>query len=356
MDFILSIEVDCSIVCPQDIHNSLYLWVILQYSCGHSILSSHNLMRKETATLPKVIMIVGPTTSGKTEWGVRLAKKFDGEVISADSRQIYRHMTVGTAKPFGEWKFSGLRRVFHVEGVPHHLIDFLNPGKTFTAAEFRDRAMKHVKEIARAGKVPMVVGGTGLYIDVLAHNFSIPRIPPNKKLRASFEEKTTEDLVAWLGKLDPDAAASIDVHNKRRIIRALEVCILSGEQFSKQKKKGDPVFNILKIGISVPREVLYERIEQRIETMVAQGLEEEVRFLVKHKYGWNLPSMSGIGYRQFRPYLEGKMTLATVMAQLKQDTRKYAKRQTTWFKRDTNIVWCTDIKTAEERIRTFLSS
>ncbi len=312
-------------------------------------------MRQETSILPKVIILVGPTTSGKTEWGLKLAKKCNGEIISADSRQIYRHMNIGTAKPVGKWEFSGLRRVFFVDGIAHHLVDFLNPGKTFTAAEFRDRAMKHIKEITRAGKVPIVVGGTGLYIETLVSNYSIPRVPPNKKLRAGFEEKTTDELVSWLGQLDPDAAATIDIHNKRRLIRALEVCILSGKQFSKQKKKGDPIFNILKLGISVPRETLYSRIDTRINDMIAAGLEKEVFNLAKQKYGWNLPSMSGIGYRQFKSYFEGNETLDQVIAHLKQDTKKYAKRQITWFKRDQEILWYTSVKDAEKKISTFLS-
>ncbi len=313
-------------------------------------------MRKETSSLPKIIVLVGPTTSGKTDWGVKLAKKFDGEVISADSRQIYKYMNIGTAKPAGEWKYVGLRRVFHVEGVPHHLIDFLNPGKTFTAAEFRDRAIKHIKSITRAGAVPFVVGGTGLYVEALVSNYTIPRIPANKKLRESFEEKTPAELLALLGKLDPDTAASIDPHNKRRLIRALEVCILSGDQFSKQKKKGEPIFNVLKLGISVPREVLHERIDSRIDGMLTAGLLSEVQFLVKHRYGWNLPSMSGIGYRQFKSYLAGDCTLEQVITQLKKDTKKYAKRQATWFKRDKDIVWCSDIASAEAAVKKFLTS
>lgn len=312
-------------------------------------------MRKETSNLPKIVALIGPTTSGKTEWGLKLAKEFGGEIICADSRQIYRHMTVGTAKPRGEWKFVGLRRVYHIDGIPHHLIDFLNPGKIFTAAEFRDRAIKHIKEIVRSGKLPIIVGGTGLYVEALLTNYTIPRVPPNRKLRASFEEKTNEELVAWLGKLDPDAAASIDPHNKRRIIRALEVCILSGGQFSKQKKKGEPIFNALKLGISVPREALYERIEKRIEEMIKDGLVDEVSYLVKQKYGWNLPSMSGIGYRQFKPYFERNMTLDAVIFQLKKDTKKYAKRQITWFKRDREIHWCTRYDEASKKVTVFMT-
>lgn len=313
-------------------------------------------MRNETNTLPKVIVLVGPTTSGKTDWGLKLAQEFNGEIICADSRQIYKYMTVGTAKPRGEWKFVGLRRVYHIDGIPHHLIDFLNPGKTFTAAEFRDRAIKHIKAITRAGKLPIVVGGTGLYVETLVNNYSIPRVPANKKLREGFEEKTAAELVSWLGKLDPDAAAAIDPHNKRRIIRALEVCILSGKQFSKQKKKGESILQVLKLGIAVTREKLYERIDRRVDIMFNDGLEKEISYLVKQKYGWNLPSMSGIGYRQFKAFFEGKATLDEVKVRLKQDTRNYAKRQITWFKRDQEIQWCEGLDQARKKVSTFLKA
>ncbi|MBI2436957.1 MAG: tRNA (adenosine(37)-N6)-dimethylallyltransferase MiaA [Candidatus Magasanikbacteria bacterium] len=299
-------------------------------------------MRKEHAQLPKVIILLGPTASGKTWLGLRLAKKFNGEIISADSRQIYKKMTIGTAKPVGEWKWNGLRKTYFVDGIAHHLVDFVDPGKTFTVAEFRDKAIKYIKMIHSAGRVPIVVGGTGLYIQALVDNLQIPRVPASKKLRKSFEDKTLGELLAWLGNLDPDAVASVDVKNKRRIIRALEVCIMSGEKFSAQREKGHRLFDFLQVGIHIPREELYARIHHRIDEMIGRGLLDEVADLVRQKYSWELPSMSGIGYRQFRQVIETGIGLEQAIEQFKRDTRHYAKRQMTWFKRDNTIQWFVD--------------
>ncbi len=304
--------------------------------------------------LPKLIVICGPTASGKTQWGVDLAKRFNGTVISADSRQIYKKMAIGTAQPEGEWRRNGLRKSFFVQDVPHHLIGFLDPGKTFSAAEFRDRALKYTKLIRQAGKVPMVVGGTGLYVSALVDNFSIPRVPASPKLRRSLEEKPLPELVALLQKLDPEAAGVIDTHNPRRLVRALEVCIMTGEPFSAQKKKGAPLFDVLQIGIRVPREVLYNRINERVDAMMRAGLLKEVEALLKQKYSWALPSMNGIGYREFREYLEGRATLPTVVEMIKQDTRQYARRQLTWFNRDNRVVWCDDFAEAAKKVEQFL--
>ena len=162
-------------------------------------------MNPQHKNLPKVIVILGPTASGKTLTSLKLAKEFNGEIISADSRQIYQKMDIGTAKEAGEWRRNGLRKTFFVQDIPHHLIDFLNPGKTFTAAQFRDRALKYIKLANKHGRVPMIVGGTGLYISALVDNYQIPRVEANNKLRKSFEEKTTAELVKILTSLDPKA-------------------------------------------------------------------------------------------------------------------------------------------------------
>ena len=311
-------------------------------------------MRKETEKLQKMIIILGPTACGKTNWALRLAKKFKGDIISADSRQIYKKMDIGTAKEPGEWRRNGLRRSYYIDNVPHHLIDFLDPGKSFTVAEFRDKAIKYSKMAHANGLVPFVVGGTGLYIHALTENLQIPRVAPNKKLRESLEEKNNNELMKWLESLDPKTALAVDVNNKRRIIRALEVCILSGVPFSDQQLKGEPIFDILKIGIDVERETLYERIEKRVQEMFDKGLLKEVEALMKQKYSWDLPSMSGIGYSQFKGYLEGVISLGEVKENLKRDTRKYAKRQMTWFKRDKEIKWCKEYSDAEKLIKIFL--
>lgn len=307
-----------------------------------------------TKKLSKAVVILGPTGSGKTGWGLKLAKKFSAEIISADSRQIYQKMTIGTAKPLGEWRRSGFRKTFYVEDIPHHLIDFLDPGKLFTVANFRDRAIKFAKLAYYNRHLPIVVGGTGLYIHSFVDNLQIPRIAPNTKLRKSFEEKTNLELLKWLEHLDPKTASCVDPQNKRRIIRALEVCILSGSLFSKQQTKGDPVFDVLQIGIKVPREILYERIDTRTDEMIKLGLVEEVRQLARQKYGWKLPSMSGIGYKQFKGYLDGEYALDEAIERLKRDTRRYAKRQLTWFRRDERIKWVETYEEAEKLVEKFL--
>jgi len=306
--------------------------------------------------LPKIVAIVGPTASGKTDWSLRIAQKFNGEIISADSRQIYKYMDIGTAKVPGEWKRNGVRRSYFVEGIVHHLIDFLNPGKTFTLAEFRDKALKYAKLAIKHNKLPMIVGGTGLYVQAVLDNYEIPRVNANKKLRTSLEEKTHEELMLLLQQMDPESAKHIDPLNKRRIIRALEVCILTGEQFSSMKKKGEPLFDVLIIAPKVDRELLHERISLRVDGMIEMGLEKEIRNLLKQKYSWNLTSMNGIGYRQMRSYIEGEETLEEAKEKLKRDTRRFARRQMTWFRRDKRIQWVESYEEAEALVEAFLAS
>jgi tRNA dimethylallyltransferase len=303
---------------------------------------------------PKVVVLVGPTASGKTNWAIRLAKKFNGEIISADSRQIYKKMDIGTAKEPGEWRRDGLHKTYYVEDVPHHLIGFLDPGKTFTLAEFRDKAMKYCEQIIKNGKVPIVAGGTGLYIHGLVDNLQIPKVAPNDKLRKSLEEKSNEELVKWLASLDPQSAETVDHNNKRRLIRALEVCILSGTPFSQQQQHGEKVFDFLQIGIEVPREILYQRIDKRVQNMFDRGLLKEVEALMRQKYSWELPSMSGIGYRQFKDYFAKQISLDEVKENLQRDTRHYAKRQLTWFKRDERVNWLSEYEEAEKLVGEFL--
>lgn len=308
--------------------------------------------------LPKVVVIVGPTASGKTANVLHIAQTVPIEVISADSRQVYKKMNIGTAKPNGEWQWRtnwrGLRHSFYVDGVPHHLIDFVDPGKRFTVAEFRDKAIKYIKLSYKNNRYPFIVGGTGLYISSLVDNYKIPRIAPNLKLRKSLEEKSHEQLILLLTQMDPVSAGRIDYHNKRRMIRALEVCILTGDPFSSHQQKGELMFNFLQVGIEVERSVLYERINQRIDEMIAAGLVEEIELLVKQKYSWKLPSMSGIGYRQFKEYFEGTISLPVAIERLKRDTRRYARRQMSWFRRDPSIEWFRDMESVEERVKKFL--
>lgn len=306
--------------------------------------------------LPKVIVILGATASGKTATSLKLAKEINGEIVSADSRQIYKKMDIGTAKEKGEWRRNGLSMTYFVDDIPHHLIDFLDPGKTFTAAQFRDNALKYIKLASKHGRVPIIVGGTGLYIQALVDNYQIPRVEANKKLRKSFEEKTKEELLTLLESLDPNAAKTIDKNNKRRLIRAVEVCILTGKPFSEQQIKGEPLVNALQIGLDVERDVLIERIHKRVDQMMEEGLEKEVRSLVHKGYPWRLPSMSGVGYRQFKEYFDGSKSLEETIERLKRDTRQYARRQRTWFRRDKRIHWLKEYCEIKDLVQDFLAS
>ncbi len=313
-------------------------------------------LQQQMEQLPKAVVILGPTASGKTRWSLDLAHAFNGEIISADSRQIYKKMDIGTAKEPGESRRNGLSRTYYVEDIPHYLMDFLDPGKTFTAIEFRDRAIKYIRSIEKEGKHTFIVGGTGLYLQALIDNYKIPRVPPNKKLRQSLEQKSNEDLMRLLESMDPDMAGMIDANNKRRIVRALEVCILSGKHFSKMQVKGEPLVNALQIGIDLPRDLLYERIGERVDSMIERGLLQEIEKLLMQKYSWQLPSMSGIGYRQFKEYFDGTATLDVVVSRLKRDTRRFARRQLSWFRRDKRIHWCKTYEEAEALVKEFLKS
>ncbi|MBI2989963.1 MAG: tRNA (adenosine(37)-N6)-dimethylallyltransferase MiaA [Candidatus Magasanikbacteria bacterium] len=306
--------------------------------------------------LPKLIVILGPTASGKTPWSLGLAQKFDGRIISADSRQIYKKMDIGTAKAKGEWRRNGLKGAYYVEGIPHYLIDFLDPGKHFSVAEFKDKAIKHIRSVQRSKKVPILVGGTGLYINSIVDNFSIPKVPGNTTLRESLGEKTNEELIDLLKRMDPQAASNIDQRNKRRVVRALEVCILSGASFSDQKQKGEALFDVLQIAPKVAREVLHARISERVDTMIEKGLLNEIQKLISQKYGWELSSMNGIGYRQFKDYFETGLGLAEAVEILKRDTRRFARRQMTWFKRDTRIHWVDSYEDCEKLVEEFLET
>lgn len=284
--------------------------------------------------LPKILVVLGPTASGKTGLGVALAKQFNGEIISADSRQVYKGMDIGTGKPRGEWQ----QGKYLVEGVPHYLMDVIKPNQEFSLADFKQQAVAAIQDILSRGKLPIIVGGTGLYIWSIVDNLDIPKVPPSSALRKSLENKPLEELVKLLGQVDPEARKKVDVKNPRRVLRALEVSILSGESFVKQQTKSPPLFEALQIGLDWPRPELYERIKKRVEGMMKMGLLAEAESLAK-KYPWTLPSMSGIGYRELGEYLRGEVSLAAAVEQIKRDTRNYAKRQMTWFKRDKRTHW-----------------
>lgn len=307
-------------------------------------------------SLPKIVVIVGPTASGKTDLSLHLATRFNGEIISADSRQVYKKMTIGTAKPAGEWKMYEGKKRYLVEGIPHYGIDIIDPGKAFSMADFKTLATDVIKDITERGKVPFIVGGTGLYVWGVVDNLTIPASAPNKKLRREFELKSLDQLTELLKRIDPEAAAMVDLKNKRRVLRALEVGITTGESFVKQRLHGEPLYETLQFGIALEKEELNRRIAHRVNTQMQAGLLKEVTILSK-KYGWELSSMSGIGYKELGFYLRGEMTLVEAIELLMRDTRRYAKRQLVWFKRDKRIQWLTGEEIEEQaakQIETFL--
>jgi len=303
--------------------------------------------------LPKIVVILGPTASGKTDLALALAKKYNGEIVSADSRQIYRELSIGTAKPAGEW----VKGVYLVEGVPCHLVDFVDPTAVYSLADFKRDALKIIKDIIQHGKLPLLVGGTGLYVAAIVDNLDIPDVPPNETIRRSLESRPLPELQALIQEIDPVTAKKIDLNNPRRLVRALEVALVSGESFAAWQKKSPPLFEVLLIGLSWPKLALEERIQKRLKTQMEQGFVEEVEILWK-KYGLAVgSSLSSIGYKPFVSYLSGEINLAEALRIVFYQTRQYARRQMTWFKRDARINWITgaDQAAADDLARDFLS-
>lgn len=287
--------------------------------------------------LPKVIFVIGPTASGKTSLGISLAKKYNGEIINADSRQVYKEMDIATDKPM-RGKDGTKKSEYIVEGVIHHLLDIVKPNKEFTLANFKEDAVRIINDMTKRGKLPIVVGGTGLYVWSLVDNLELPKVAPNPKLRKSFDKKSLPQLTKLLKQIDPVAFEKIDLKNKRRVLRSLEVAITTGKSIVELGSQSEPMYDCLQIGLHWTKEELYERINERVDNQIKRGLLEEVKKL-SAKYPWHLPSMSSIGYKQMGYYLRGEKTLEEAVELLKKDTRHYAKRQLTWFKRDERIYW-----------------
>ena len=316
------------------------------------------------STLKPLIVILGPTASGKTEMGLKLAKKYNGEIVNADSRQIYREMDIGTGKTdIAYWSkgFSPKSLATEINftiglkpSLQIHLINIKNPNQKFSLSQYKKLAIKTINDIHKRGKIPILVGGTGLYISAIVDNLEIPKAAPNKKIRERLEKHTDEYLFNKLKKIDLKSAKIIGEKNKRKLIRALEVCEITGKPFSSQQIKGEPLFNILQIGVKIDREKLYKKIDERVDEMIRIGLIKETKKLSK-KYSFDLPAMSGIGYFEIGQYLKNKITLDDAVQKIKYRTHQYARRQMTWFKRDERIEWVENYKETERLINNFIS-
>ncbi len=280
----------------------------------------------------RLLTIVGPTAVGKTEVSVEVARRVGGEIVSADSMQVYCGMDIGTAKPT-----SPERR-----GVPHHLIDLFAPDHPFSVAEFQSLARRAIEDIAGRGRLPMLVGGTGLYVQAVTEDFHFSPLEGDadlrRKLAALAEVEGPDALHSRLRKADPAAAERIHAHDRRRVVRALEVCLLTGHPVALERGSAG-AYDLLPVGLEIERPALYRRIDARVEAMIDAGWLREVRELLEAGYGPELYAMQALGYRELISHLRGEVALGEAVALIQRNTRRYAKRQLTWFRRDSRIRW-----------------
>jgi len=290
-----------------------------------------------------MIAIVGPTAVGKSELALHLAQYFPLEIISADSRQVYRYMDIGTNKPSLAERAS----------VPHHVIDVVEPDEDFSLAMYHQLAIEALKAIQQKGKLPLLVGGSGLYVWSLVEGWKIPQVPPDQKLRrqleARAEQEDSQSLYRELQDIDPMAAEKINPSNIRRIIRALEIYHATGQPPSQLQCKELPGFSVLIIGLTQERSELYRKIDWRVDKMVQRGLVEEVEQLLKKGYSPSLPSMSGIGYKQIGQFLRGEMTLPEAIDKIKYETHRLARHQYAWFRLSDNRIRWFDVSGTERK-------
>lgn len=299
----------------------------------------------------KLVTVLGPTAVGKTKTSIELAKALNGEVISGDSMQIYRRMDIGTAKVTEA----------EMEGIPHHLIDIKEPTESFSAAEFQELATSLVRDINNRGKVPIIAGGTGLYVKAVTHQYSFSEAKEDEGYRKKLEKIAAEEgpvqFHQRLKDIDPESYSSIHPNNVRRVIRALEVYHVTGEPVSASKdtQPEHSPYHLVNVGLTMDRETLYSRINKRVDLMLEEGLLEEARSLY-HDSVRNCQSVQAIGYKEIYRYLEGKVSYEEAVAELKQNSRKYAKRQLTWFRHQMDMNWFDMTEDREEKLRKILQA
>lgn len=282
----------------------------------------------------RLLVVCGPTATGKTDVGIALARRLGGEIVNADSRQVYRYMDIGTAKPAPAQRAA----------VPHHLLDVVAPDEQFTLADYLERARRVVAQIAARGGLPIVVGGTGLYIRALAQGFAVPRVPPNAPLRAELESLLVSGgavaLHRRLRERDPGAALLVDARNPRRLVRAIEIAESGGGGSPPAAPDGVPrPYDTLVLGLSAERALLYERADRRVDAMMAAGFLEEVRALRARGYSADLPALSSLGYAELGRYLDGATSLAAAVEATRFATHRFIRRQLTWFRREPELCW-----------------
>jgi tRNA dimethylallyltransferase len=292
--------------------------------------------------MKRLIAIVGPTGIGKSRLALHLAQVFPGEIVSADSRQVYRYMDIGTAKPTPQ----------ELAAVPHHLIDIVNPDEDFSLATYQKMANKAIDEVHQRGRLPFLVGGSGLYVRAVLEGWQIPGVLPDPQFRYNIEKKASEgkidELYRELLAADPNAAAKIDRRNVRRVIRALEVYAGTGQAFSRLGSKRPPAFTPFIIGLTAERSALYRIVDKRIDAMIEMGLVGEVENLLKMGYDFNLPSMSGIGYRQLGQFIRGELTLEEAVQKIKTETHRFIRHQYAWFRLDDEKIHWFDIEKTKD--------